>query len=55
MARAVALFFALLIIGAGCIIYGVYLLAGFGWSLIAFGCAVLALAGLLRTGLTRNG
>lgn len=45
----------LLLIGAGQLVVGVYLLAGIGWAVIALGIAAIAFAAILSRGLSVNG
>lgn len=53
MIAAAAVLLALLLGGAGCVVAGVWLLAGMPWGLIAGGCFALAGGALLRLGLGR--
>lgn len=41
--------------GAASVVYGVALLAGSGWALVASGVFLLAAAGYITKGLTPNG
>lgn len=55
MNHFLTLLILLLLLGAGCLIAGVYLLAGTGFALIAVSVVSLAAAFTLRRGLTIHG
>lgn len=46
---------ALLLIGAGQMVAGVYLLAGIGWAVVATSLATIAFAIILSRGMNANG
>lgn len=52
---AVHVVLLLLLIGAGQLVAGVYLLAGIGWAAIALGVSTIAFAIILSRGLSANG
>lgn len=54
MIAAVGILLVLLAGGAGCIVAGVWLLAGMAWGLIAIGCFALVAGAGLRLGLARR-
>ena len=51
-ASAVVWMLATALLGIGLIVCGVYVLAGFGWALIAGGASALGVAMFIRKGLT---
>jgi len=55
MSSFLALVILLLLLGAGCLVAGVYLLAGIGFALLTVGAVCLAAAFTLRRGLTIHG
>lgn len=55
MNHFLTLLILLIVLGAGCLIAGVYLLAGIGFALLAVGVICLAAAFTLRSGLTIHG
>lgn len=53
MVRELLIMLAVGIIGISLIIAGVFVIAGFGWSLIAAGVAALCVAGVIHRGVFR--
>ncbi|MFW8567058.1 hypothetical protein [Orrella sp. 11846] len=51
MAIALSLFLLATILGMSLLVAGVYILAGFGWSLLACGACLLSAAAFIRSGM----
>lgn len=51
MNHGLLLFLAIALLGLGCMVAGVYILLGLGYSLLSAGAALLLAAGFVRKGL----